>query len=88
MLGFGGIAGLSIEIAKIIFFVAVVLFLISAVVGLFRGRIADRPVSGTQSAETRSPGHAPGDFFARCFNRKRDGIEAMIAQLSRGRPPP
>ena len=38
VLGFGGIAGLSIEIAKIIFFVAVVLFLISAVVGLFRGR--------------------------------------------------
>jgi uncharacterized membrane protein YtjA (UPF0391 family) len=38
VLGFGGIAGLSIEIAKIIFFVAVVLFLISAVVGIVRGR--------------------------------------------------
>ena len=38
VLGFGGIAGLSVEIAKIIFFVAVVLFLISALVGLFRGR--------------------------------------------------
>src|SRR4051812_42181745 len=38
VLGFGGIAGLSIEIAKIIFFVAVVLFLISAVIGLVRGR--------------------------------------------------
>jgi uncharacterized membrane protein YtjA (UPF0391 family) len=38
VLGFGGIAGLSIEIAKIIFFVAVVLFLISAVIGLLRGR--------------------------------------------------
>src|ERR1051326_3891458 len=38
VLGFGGIAGLSIEIAKIIFFVAVVLFLISALVGIFRGR--------------------------------------------------
>jgi len=38
VLGFGGIAGLSIEIAKIIFFVAVVLFLISAIVGLMRGR--------------------------------------------------
>ena len=36
--GFGGIAGLSIEIAKIIFFVAIVLFVISAVVGLARGR--------------------------------------------------
>jgi uncharacterized membrane protein YtjA (UPF0391 family) len=38
VLGFGGIAGASVEIAKIIFFVAVVLFLISAVVGLARGR--------------------------------------------------
>ncbi|WP_424627611.1 DUF1328 domain-containing protein [Bradyrhizobium sp. SYSU BS000235] len=36
LLGFGGIAGASIEIAKIVFFVAIVLFLISAVVGLSR----------------------------------------------------
>jgi uncharacterized membrane protein YtjA (UPF0391 family) len=38
VLGFGGVAGASIEIAKIIFFIAVVLFLVSAVVGLARGR--------------------------------------------------
>jgi len=38
VLGFGGVAGASIEIAKAIFFVAVVLFLISAVIGLARGR--------------------------------------------------
>ena len=38
ILGFGGVAGASIEIAKIIFFVAMVLFLVSAVVGLARGR--------------------------------------------------
>ena len=38
ILGFGGIAGVSIEIAKTIFFIAVVLFIISAVVGLARGR--------------------------------------------------
>ena len=38
ILGFGGIAGASVEIAKIIFFIAVVLFLISAVVGVARGR--------------------------------------------------
>ena len=43
VLGFGGIAGLSVEIAKIIFFVAVVLFLISALVGLFRGRTSTMP---------------------------------------------
>ena len=38
ILGFGGIAGASIEIAKAIFFIAVILFLVSAVVGLVRGR--------------------------------------------------
>jgi uncharacterized membrane protein YtjA (UPF0391 family) len=38
ILGFGGLAGASIEIAKIIFFVALVLFLVSAVVSLARGR--------------------------------------------------
>lgn len=36
--GFGGIAGTAVEIAKLIFFVAIVLFAISAVVGLIRGR--------------------------------------------------
>jgi len=38
ILGFGGIAGVSIEIAKVIFFIAVVLFLLSAIFGLVRGR--------------------------------------------------
>jgi uncharacterized membrane protein YtjA (UPF0391 family) len=38
ILGFGGIAGASIEIAKIIFFIAVVLFLVSALIGVSRGR--------------------------------------------------
>jgi uncharacterized membrane protein YtjA (UPF0391 family) len=38
ILGFGGVAGVSIEIAKTIFFIAVILFLVSAVVGLARGR--------------------------------------------------
>jgi len=38
VLGFTGIAGASIEIAKVIFFIAIVLFLISVVVGAFRGR--------------------------------------------------
>jgi uncharacterized membrane protein YtjA (UPF0391 family) len=38
VLGFTGIAGASVEIAKAIFFIAVILFLISAVVGLVRGR--------------------------------------------------
>ncbi len=38
ILGFGGVAGASIEIAKVIFFIAVVLFLVSAVISLARGR--------------------------------------------------
>jgi uncharacterized membrane protein YtjA (UPF0391 family) len=38
ILGFGGIAGASVEIAKAIFFIAIILFLVSAVVGLLRGR--------------------------------------------------
>lgn len=38
LLGFGGVAGASLEIAKVVFFIAVVLFLISAVVGIARGR--------------------------------------------------
>lgn len=38
VLGFGGIAGAAVEIAKIIFFVAIALFVVSFVVGLVRGR--------------------------------------------------
>jgi uncharacterized membrane protein YtjA (UPF0391 family) len=38
ILGFGGIAGTAVGIAKIIFMVAIVLFLISAVAHLVRGR--------------------------------------------------
>ena len=38
VLGFGGIAGASVEIAKAIFFIAIVLFIVSAVLGLVRGR--------------------------------------------------
>jgi uncharacterized membrane protein YtjA (UPF0391 family) len=43
VLGFGGIAGVAIELAKIVFFVAIVLFIIAAVVGLFRGRTPNVP---------------------------------------------
>ena len=38
LLGFGGISGTAMEAAKLVFFVAIVLFAISAVVGLMRGR--------------------------------------------------
>ena len=38
LLGFGGIAGTAVEAAKIVFCVAIALFLISAVMGAVRGR--------------------------------------------------
>jgi len=43
VLGFGGIATFAVEIAKIVFFVAIVLFVISAVVTLIRGRSPTMP---------------------------------------------
>lgn len=43
VLGFGGIAGVAVELAKIVFFVAIILFLISAVVGLVQGRSPNVP---------------------------------------------
>ncbi|WP_181702599.1 DUF1328 domain-containing protein [Chthonobacter albigriseus] len=36
--GFGGIAGTAVGIAKLIFFVAIVLFVISLIYGLVTGR--------------------------------------------------
>jgi uncharacterized membrane protein YtjA (UPF0391 family) len=38
ILGFGGIAGVAIEAAKIVFFVAIILFAISVIAGVLRGR--------------------------------------------------
>jgi uncharacterized membrane protein YtjA (UPF0391 family) len=43
VLGFGGIAAFAVDIAKIVFFVAIVLFVISAVIGLVRGRSSTVP---------------------------------------------
>jgi uncharacterized membrane protein YtjA (UPF0391 family) len=43
VLGFGGLAGVAIEIAKIVFFVAIILFVISAIFGLIRGRAPPVP---------------------------------------------
>jgi uncharacterized membrane protein YtjA (UPF0391 family) len=37
VLGFGGIAGTAVGLAKIVFFVAIVLFLISLIFGGLRG---------------------------------------------------
>ena len=43
ILGFGGIAVFAVDIARIIFFVAIVLFVISAIVALIRGRTPTMP---------------------------------------------
>ena len=43
VLGFGGIAGVAVEAAKLVFFVAVILFAISTIVGVVRGRLATVP---------------------------------------------
>ena len=43
LFGFGGIADMAVDIARIIFFVAIILFLISAVVALIRGRSPTLP---------------------------------------------
>jgi uncharacterized membrane protein YtjA (UPF0391 family) len=37
VLGFGGVAGAAMDIAKLVFAVAIVLFLISAIAGVARG---------------------------------------------------
>ena len=42
VLGFGGIAGAAVGLAKIVFFVALVLFLISLVFGFSRGGFRTR----------------------------------------------
>ena len=38
VLGFGGVAGTSMDIAKILFFVFLMLFFISAIMHMIRGR--------------------------------------------------
>jgi uncharacterized membrane protein YtjA (UPF0391 family) len=43
VLGFGGIANFAVDIAKIIFFIAIVLFVVSAIIGLVRGRSPTAP---------------------------------------------
>ncbi len=44
VLGFGGIAGAAVGIAKIIFFIAIILFLISLITGFARGGFRRTPL--------------------------------------------
>jgi uncharacterized membrane protein YtjA (UPF0391 family) len=41
--GFGGIAAFAVDIARIIFLVAIILFVVSAIVALVRGRSPTMP---------------------------------------------
>jgi uncharacterized membrane protein YtjA (UPF0391 family) len=41
--GFGGIAAFAVDIARIIFFVAIILFVVSVIVALVRGRSPTMP---------------------------------------------
>ncbi len=43
VLGFGGIAGSAVEIAKVIFYIAIGLFVISTVISLINGRAPPLP---------------------------------------------
>jgi uncharacterized membrane protein YtjA (UPF0391 family) len=43
VLGFGGVAIVSVEIAKTIFVIAIVLFLVAAIFGFMRGRSPGAP---------------------------------------------
>ena len=38
VLGFGGVAVISIELARVLFFIFLVLFVVSLIAGLLRGR--------------------------------------------------
>lgn len=44
ILGFGGVAAVSVEIAKIIFFVAIALFVIMLIANLVTGRRPPNPL--------------------------------------------
>jgi uncharacterized membrane protein YtjA (UPF0391 family) len=44
VLGFGGIAGAAVGIAKIIFYIAIILFLISLITGFARGGFRRTPL--------------------------------------------
>ncbi len=45
VLGFGGIAGAAVGIAKIVFFIAIILFLISLITGFARGGFRRTPLA-------------------------------------------
>ncbi|HET9067692.1 MAG TPA: DUF1328 family protein, partial [Amaricoccus sp.] len=76
VLGFGGIAGAAVSIAKIIFFIAIVLFAISIVAHLVRGR--PEPGSAIARSSLRwSPRPARGETDSRSAEALRQVAHAL-----------
>jgi uncharacterized membrane protein YtjA (UPF0391 family) len=81
VLGFGGIAGFAVEIAKIIFFVAIILFVISAVFALIsaavRRRFLNVSSASFSGARVLSPEFLTGRELVACVESisgsERDG---------------
>jgi uncharacterized membrane protein YtjA (UPF0391 family) len=42
VLGFGGISNLAVEIARIVFYIAIILFVVAATIALLEGRSTPR----------------------------------------------
>ncbi len=63
ILGFGGIAAFAVDIAKIVFVVALVLFVISAVVGPRPRANADGAVTAHRRGKAKRRAFGHGVFF-------------------------
>ena len=82
LFGFGGIAGTAVEIAKLIFFVAIVLFAISAVIGLLRGRTPMRRFFVEIVLLTKGQG-APGSYPCSAARVMLSGPRSSISSTFR-----
>jgi uncharacterized membrane protein YtjA (UPF0391 family) len=70
VLGFGGIADVTIEVAKLAFVVAIILFSIAAVVGLVRRCTPTIPKHRVSSKlESRAAKRCRGLFYCRLYGR-------------------
>jgi uncharacterized membrane protein YtjA (UPF0391 family) len=89
LLGFGGIAGTAVGIAKILFFVFIVLFLISAIMHGVRGRRIEPPLIPTPPRERVSRGgffsetQAPRQFSGLTDDSTRQSAESTGAGHTR-----
>ena len=80
ILGFGGIAGAAVGIAKIVFFVAIVLFLVSLIAGGMRGRFA----AASSRDAAQAPLVAPGQSDLPCERDEYGNLSGRGARPIRG----